>query len=32
MFDGTLENYTGSEYKIEISEGAKLWRNSKNRS
>ena len=25
MFDGTLGNYTGTEYKIELLEGAKLY-------
>ena len=25
MFDGTLGNYTGSEYKVEILEGAKPY-------
>ena len=25
MFDGTLGNYTGSEYKIELLEGVKLY-------
>ena len=25
MFDGTLGNYTGTEYKIELLEGAQLY-------
>ena len=25
MFDGTLGNYTGSEYEIELLEGAQLY-------
>ena len=25
MFDGILGNYTGTEYKIELLEGAKLY-------